>query len=242
MIHVAIHDVSPRWRAEVETALGWCREVGVKPALLVVPEMHGAWRVDEDPEYVARLRSLSDEGHEVMLHGWLHLAKAGTGLSHAFAQRVVSAGEAEFAAYDEREGAEVLDRGLALLGDLGLPVAGFIPPAWARRRWLIPALRARGVDYVEDQLFAYAPVRGLRRLAPALNYASRTRGRRWSSMTYARLGRGYESLGLPLRVAIHPADLAHPRLVRETRSLLRWARGRTVDTVGALFSDAPGRR
>ncbi len=237
MIHVSIHDVSPRWRAEVETALGWCHEVGARPGLLVVPEMHGAWRIDEDADFLSRVRALAADGHELLLHGWYHRASAGRGLGHLFAQRVVSAGEAEFAAYDEREGCAVLDRGLALFRAVGFAVAGFVPPAWARRAWLIPALRARGVDYVEDQLFAYAPVRRLRRLAPALNYASRTAGRRWSSAAYARAGRGYASLGLPLRIAIHPADLAHPMLVRETRALLRWAAGRTTDRVGDLVSD-----
>ena len=236
MIHVSIHDVSPRWRAEVETALDWCHEVGARPGLLVVPEMHGAWRIDEDPAFLDRVRALARDGHEVFLHGWYHRAPAGRGLRHLFAQRVVSAGEAEFAAYDEREGCAVLDRGLSLFAEVGFAVAGFVPPAWARRAWLLPALRARGVDYVEDQLFAYAPVRRLRRLAPALNYASRTAGRRWSSAAYARAGRGYASLGLPLRVAIHPADLAHPMLARETRALLRWAAGRTTDRVADLFS------
>lgn len=241
MIHVSIHDVSPRWRDEVETALRWCHEVGAKPGLLVVPEMHGSWRIDDDPGFVRRVRGLADEGHELFLHGWYHLARPGRGLRHAFAQRVVSAGEAEFASYGEREGCAVLDRGLALMRALSLPVAGFIPPAWARQRWLLPALRARGVDFVEDQLFVYAPVRGLRRLAPALNYASRTAGRRWSSAAYARVGRGYASLSLPLRVVIHPADLAHPMLVRETLSLLRWARGRTTDSVASLFNAAAPR-
>lgn len=237
MIHVSIHDVSPRWRDEVETALRWCHEVGARPALLVVPEMHGASRIDEDADFVRRLRALAGDGHELMLHGWYHRAGEGSGIAHAFAQRVVSAGEAEFAAYDERVGAEVLDRGIALFESLELPIAGFVPPAWARREWLIPALRARGVDYVEDQLFAYAPVRRLRRFAPALNYASRTRSRRWSSVAYARLGRGYDRLGTPLRVAIHPADLSHDTLVRETRSLLEWSRGRTTDRVRDLFTE-----
>lgn len=236
MIHVSIHDVSPRWRAEVETALGWCHAIGAKPGLLVVPDMHGAWPIASDEAFCARVRALAADGHELFLHGWLHRAKEGRGVRHAFAQRVVSAGEAEFAAYEEREGAGVLDRGLALFASLGFPVAGFVPPAWARRAWLIPALRARGVDYVEDQLFAYAPVRGLRRLAPALNYASRTPGRRWSSAAYARLGRAYPRVGLPVRIAIHPADLAHPMLVDETRALLAWAAGRTTDRAAALFS------
>lgn len=236
MIHVSIHDVTPRWRAEVERALAWCREREICPGLLVVPEMHGAHAIADDDEFVRWLRALAGEGHELFLHGWTHRAAAGRGLSHAFAQRVVSAGEAEFASYDERVGARVLDRGIELFRSLELPIAGFVPPAWARRRWLIPALRARGIDWVEDQLFIHAPVRGLTRLAPALNFASRTLGRRLSSVAYARLGRGYERLGLPLRVALHPADLTRSLLVDETLSLLDWSQGRTVDRAGELFS------
>ncbi len=235
MIHVSIHDVSPRWRDEVETALGWCHDIGVKPGLLVVPDFHGRSPLADDTAYCARLRALAGEGHEVFLHGYRHLSPEGRGLGHFVAQRVASAGEAEFAAYDEDEGTRLLDRGLALLKGLGLPVHGFVPPAWARRAWLIPALRARSIDYVEDQLFAYRPVRGDRVLAPAINFASRTLGRRVTSVAYARVARGWRRVGLGVRVAIHPADLHHPWLVDETRSLLAWAKGRTTDTARSLF-------
>ena len=235
MIHVSIHDVSPRWRDEVETALGWCHAVGVKPGLLVVPEFHHRHPLADDGAYCDRLRALASDGHEVFLHGYYHLAPAGEGVGHFVAQRVVSAGEAEFAAYDAVAGEALLDRGLALFRALRLPVHGFVPPAWARRSWLIPALRARGVDYVEDQLFAHRPVRGDRAFRPAINFASRTLGRRVSSVAYARLARAWHRAGLGVRVAIHPADLHHPWLVDETRALLTWARGRTTDTVSSLF-------
>lgn len=235
MIHVSIHDVSPRWRDEVETALGWCHAIGVKPGLLVVPDFHHRHPLAEQPAYVERLRGLARDGHELFLHGYHHLSPPGEGVGHFVAQRVVSAGEAEFAAYDRREGEALLDRGLDLLRTLALPVAGFIPPAWARREWLLDALRARGIDYVEDQLFAYRAVAGRRVFAPAINYASRTRGRRITSVAYARLARGYTRVGLGVRIAIHPADLHHAWLVDETRALLDWAKGRTTDTVAALF-------
>jgi predicted deacetylase len=235
VIHVSIHDVSPRWRDEIETALGWCRDVGVRPGLLVVPDFHHRFPLREDAAYCDRVRALARDGHELFLHGYHHLSPSGAGVGHFVAQRVVSAGEAEFAAYDARDGEALLDRGLALFEELGLKASGFIPPAWARRAWLVPALRARGIDYVEDQLFAYRPVRGDRVFAPAINFASRTLGRRVSSVAYARLARSWRRVGFGVRVAIHPADLHHPWLVDETRSLLAWAKGRTTDTVASLF-------
>ena len=234
-VHVSIHDVSPRWRDEVETALGWCHDIGVKPGLLVVPDFHHAHPLADDGAYCARLRALAGAGHEVFLHGYYHLSPPGSGLGHLVAQRVVSAGEAEFAAYDQRDGEALLDRGLAVLRAVGLPVHGFVPPAWARRGWLMEALRARGIDYVEDQLFAYRPARRERAFRPAINFASRTWSRRVTSVAYARLARGWPRVGFGVRVAIHPADLHHPWLVDETRALLAWARGDTTDHVSALF-------
>lgn len=235
MIHVSIHDVSPRWRDEVETALGWCRDIGARPGLLVVPDFHRAHPLRDDARYCARLRELAADGHEVFLHGYHHLSPEGQGIAHFVAQRVASAGEAEFAAYAREEGEALLDRGLTLLRGLSLPVHGFIPPAWARRAWLLPALAARGVDYTEDQLFAYRPVAGRRALRPAINYASRTLGRRVTSVAYARLARGWLHAGIGVRVAIHPADLHHRWLVDETRALLAWAKGRTTNRVADLF-------
>jgi hypothetical protein len=240
MIHVSIHDVSPRWRDEVETALRWCHEVGVRPGLLVVPDFHRRHALLDDAAYCARLRVLAEEGHEVFLHGYHHLAPDGRGVLHFVAQRLVSAGEAEFAAYDRAEGEVLLDRGLAVLRAASLPVRGFVPPAWARRPWLLGALAARGIDYTEDQLFAYRPVLGTRVLRPAINYASRSWGRRVSSVAYARLARGWLRAGLGVRVAIHPADLHHATLVRETRALLAWAKGRTTDSVFDLFASSRG--
>ncbi|MBI5516071.1 MAG: polysaccharide deacetylase family protein [Deltaproteobacteria bacterium] len=232
---MSLHDVSPRWEDELRVALRWCHEVGARPGLLVVPDFHGRHPLEGSPAFVAWLHTLADTGHEVFLHGYRHLARHGDGVGYVLAQRVLSAGEAEFAALDEAEGAPVLDRGLKLFKHLGLPVHGFVPPAWTRRPWLLGALRERGVPYCEDQLFSYRPTDGARRFCPALNYASRTRARRLSSLAYARLGRGWHGLGAPVRVAIHPADLHHPALAEGTRGLLRWSLGRTVDRVQALF-------
>lgn len=235
MIHVSIHDVSPRWRSEVDTALGWCRDIGVKPGLLVVPDFHHRGPLRDHPDYVRQLQGLAREGCELFLHGYFHLSLPGEGLGHFVAQKVVSAGEAEFASYDRAQGEERLDAGLAMMRELDLPLRGFVPPAWARRSWLLPALKARGLDYTEDQLFIHEPSSGARRLCPALNYASRTLGRRLSSAAYARVARLYPRAGIPVRIALHPADVHHPMLVAETRSLLAWAAGRTTDTVTSLF-------
>src|SRR5262249_18934309 len=74
-VHVSIHDVSPRWEHEVERALSLCHTRGCKPALLVVPDFHGRWPLLGYPRFVDRLRALADDGHEIYLHGYTHLAE-----------------------------------------------------------------------------------------------------------------------------------------------------------------------
>src|SRR5579883_859079 len=96
---VSIHDVSPAWRDEVDAALRLCAEAGATPALLVVPDWHGAAPLLDDPPLCARLRELQARGHEVYLHGWRHEAgpappvdvapTAAGRLRWMFAQRVV---------------------------------------------------------------------------------------------------------------------------------------------------------
>ncbi len=115
-VHVSIHDVSPAFAAEIDDALEACARAGATPALLVVPNFHGEWPLEEHPRFVDRLRELAARGHEILLHGFFHRASgAGRGVRSAFAQRVASAGEAEFADLPREEGERRLDEGAAAL-------------------------------------------------------------------------------------------------------------------------------
>src|SRR5262245_60000904 len=100
-VHVSIHDVSPAFEDEVELALERCAAYGIKPALLVVPNFHGESPLLDHPAYCARLRELQREGYEIYLHGFFHKSRprevsGGSGAAWFVAQKVVSAGEAEF--------------------------------------------------------------------------------------------------------------------------------------------------
>src|SRR5262245_3795917 len=155
-VHVSIHDVSPAWEREVDVALDMARAAGVRPALLVVPDFHARAPLPEHPAFCAKLRALEREGHEIFLHGYYHRARAwnetrrgehdggahrstraAARLRHAYAQRVVSGGEAEFSDVSREEGERRLSDGEKMLRDVGLTIRGFVAPAWSMPPWVL---------------------------------------------------------------------------------------------------------
>lgn len=240
-VHVTIHDVSPAWAREVDVALDMCHEAGVRPALLVVPDFHGRAPLADDEAYQARLRALEADGHEVYLHGYYHRARRweehaaatdrDTGVAararHAFAQRVVSGGEAEFSDVSREEAVSRLDAGERVLREAGLTIRGFVAPAWSMPAWVMGLLGERGYTFTEDHLRVYDPSRRRRRASVVLNFASRTPGRLFSSVAWCRAARPARRV-LPARIAIHPADMRFALLRGEVASLLRWAAGDVV--------------
>jgi predicted deacetylase len=245
-IHVSIHDVTPAFEPQIEIALELTRAAGAVPALLVVPDFHQRWLLARYPAFCARLRELEAAGHEILLHGYHHSAHVSLSrgsiverLSHHFAQHVVSAGEAEFSDLDRAEANRRLSDGERVLLAAGLSIAGFVPPAWAMPGSLIDTLGRRGYAYSEDHLTIYDPKAKRSRRSLLLNYASRTRGRMWSTIVYCRGARSARRF-FPARIAIHPADVEVPLLRRELENLLAWGRGDFVATSRQLFEHTRG--
>ncbi len=244
-VHVSIHDVSPAWDAEVAHALAMCAEVGIVPALLVVPDFHGRAPLAKSPRYAAMLRELQARGHEVFLHGYFHRARASgevpeaedgrpSGFARFFAQKVVSAGEAELSDVTKSEARERLRDGTRVLEDAGLRIDGFVPPAWSAPAWLGEELAAMGVRYTEDHVSVSDPVAKRRRPSLVLNFASRTNARMASTVAFCRIARPLGHL-VPTRVALHPGDMIKPWLRDETRNLLAWAARQTLVSAQELL-------
>ena len=230
-VHVSIHDVSPAFEREIDVALDIAHEHGVKPALLVVPDYHGRAKLEDHPAYCEKLRALEADGHEIYLHGYYHRASGG-GL---FAQRVVSAGEAEFSDVSPDEARRRLDDGERMLRDAGLTIRGFVAPAWSMPRWVLGLLGERGYAFTEDHIRIYDPAAKRARSSVVLNFASRTPGRLFSSVAWCRIARPARRL-LPARIAMHPADMRFTLLRSETESLLRWAAGDFVRSGAELLA------
>ena len=248
-VHVSIHDVSPAWEREVEVALAMSHEAGVRPALLVVPDFHGRAPLGDHPRFIDRLRALEKEGHEIYLHGYYHRSRrwddpdtkesraggVAARLRHMFAQKVVSASEAEFSDVSREEALARLDAGERVLRDAGLTISGFVAPAWSMPDWVLSLLGERGYRFTEDHLRIHDPAMRRSRASVVLNYASRTPGRLLSSVAWCRVARPARRL-LPARIAIHPADMRYALLRSEVTSLLQWASGDFVPTGEALFA------
>jgi predicted deacetylase len=237
VVHLSIHDVSPAWERELDVALDMCRAIGARPALLVVPNFHGVWPLGEHPAFCARLRELQGEGHEIYLHGFFHLAPRAKKKDFAWfwVQRIVSAGEAEFAQITREDAEARLLDGEVVLESAGLRIDGFVAPAWAMRPWLLPILARRGYTFAEDHSHVYDPANGKKRASVVLNFASRTPARLFSSVAWCRMAKHARAV-FPARFAIHPADMRFHLLRSETRSLLEWGKDRLVHRGSDLFT------
>jgi hypothetical protein len=236
-VHVSIHDVSPAHAPEIELALERCARASVKPALLVVPNFHHEFPLDEHPDFCARLRELQELGHEIYLHGFFHQAdgRRSSGLRRFALQSLASNGEAEFGDVEAPVARKLLEEGEAMLRDAGLRIDGFVAPAWMMPRWMHDILAERGYRFTEDHLRVYDPKARRAKASVVLNYASRTPGRVASSVAYCRIAKRARAL-LPARIAIHPGDMRHPILRHEVDDLLAWGRGDFVETGRALLA------
>jgi len=240
-VHVSIHDVSPVWADEIEAALALCAAFGARPALLVVPNFHAQAPLLDDARFCERLRDLQSNGHEIFLHGFFHQSQATDGhppvggrLSWLFAQRVVSHGEAEMSGISAERGRALLANGETVLREAGLPMDGYVAPAWSMPVWLLTLLSDRGCRFTEDHLRIYDPLARRVRASVVLNWASRSPARLLSAVAWCR-GAKHARAIVPARVAIHPADMRFLTLRREIEKALAWAQGDIVNRAADLF-------
>ena len=235
---ISIHDVTPALAPQVASLWSLCRSHGVSPALLVVPNWHGAWPLASHPDYLAWVRARADEGAEVILHGERHDE---VGSPRTFAAELRAFGrtnrEGEFLTLAREAAAERIGRGLALLRGAALMPVGFIPPAWLMRAATIEACRAHGLAFTEDDRAIHLTAgAGARLPSPVVRWSARTPARAWASVGMAAW-RFHWQRGTPLvRIALHPTDLDHPATAASVaRELARWvAAGQVVtyDTLG----------
>jgi uncharacterized protein len=232
---VSIHDVAPPNLPAVRRLWQLCRDTGIVPALLVVPDWHGSAPIERDAEFLAWLRGAVNEGAEVVLHGERHDE---AGRPRAFTDELRAAGrtarEGECLTLDAPELEALVARGLARLRALGFASRGFVPPAWLMRPDARPGVYAAGVAFTEDEGAIY--LAGGRRIAtPALRWSTRTAFRARASVLVAEWRWRSQRSAPVVRIALHPADLNHPGVTRSIeQALVRWTTGRVARSYASL--------
>ncbi len=227
---MSIHDVTPALEAPVQALWDLCQAHGVTPALLVVPQWHGAWALEDAPVFMDWVRRCAAQGAEILLHGERHdevgLPRDWRDMARAIGR---TAREGEFLTLERDAARERIARGLTRLRALGLAPMGFVPPAWLAREATYDVVRESGLAVSEDAVGVRLHVRGVRRDAPAVRWSGRTPMRARASQLMAT-ARWQLQRGVPLvRLALHPQDLSHPVTAASVRvETGRWVRERTV--------------
>lgn len=218
---VSIHDVAPATWPACRRLLRAIREVADIPlTLLVVPCYHGSDSID--PGYEAMLAALLAQGHELALHGYRHLDSGppASDWRQRWLRGVYTRGEGEFAALGAAQSRLLLALGLEWFGRRGWPVDGFVPPAWllGSGAWL--ALREAPFSYTTTWPHFHLLSPRRRIWSPSLVYAARNRSGRQLSPRLAEAQAACMGAAGLVRLGLHPADAAHPALLRHAQHLV----------------------
>jgi uncharacterized protein len=196
--------------------------VGLRLAMLVVPNHWGDAPIMPGSAFATRLRGWADAGVEMFLHGYHHRDEARHEASaDRLRARFMTAGEGEFLGLSRDEAAERISAGRVLIEDvIGRRIDGFVAPAWLYGDGARQALRDAAIPLAEDHFRVWSPASG-RQLAtgPVITWASRTRMRLASSLAAAALLR--HAPREVLRVGVHPPDVRHPALVQSIDKTLK---------------------
>jgi hypothetical protein len=225
LLLASIHDVSPRFESEVDALLDLLApHVGLRVAMLVVPNHWGDAPLVPASPFAARLRCWSDQGVEMFLHGYFHRDQSvHGGAADRLRARMMTAGEGEFLGLSRAEAAARIADGRALVEDvIGRSIDGFVAPAWLYSDGARAALGDCAIPLAEDHLRVWSPPSGTQLArGPVITWASRTRARLASSLlAAAALRRAPLDV---LRIGVHPPDSRHPALVRSIDKTFRIA-------------------
>ena len=221
---ISLHDVSPRTRPQCERILDELRALGVGAcSLLVIADHHHRGHFLEDKNFSQWLRKLSQEGHEIVIHGYFHQRqrRAAESMAARLTTRFYTADEGEFYDIDRASAADLIARARADFKQIGLSPVGFIAPAWLLSAPAEAVLSESGLDYT-TRLGTVSDLRsGVRVDSQSLVWSVRSAGRRFLSLGWNLLLYGaLHSRNALLRVSIHPVDIDQPPVWQQIRALL----------------------
>ncbi|MBZ8140119.1 DUF2334 domain-containing protein [Rubrivivax gelatinosus] len=227
-VAVVLHDVAPSRWAGCTRVIAQCQQVArhagvtLPLTLLVVPEMHGE---PASPEFLRWLRRQVQLGHELALHGYSHHddGPRPKNLAEHLLRRWYTDNEGEFAALAHEPAAERLRAGLAWAEHHGLPIAGFVAPAWLMSPGAWSAVRAAPFDYTCTLAGVHALPGGEALHARSFVFSTRAAWRRQASLLWNRT-LGLAQYRAPLqRFELHPSDCDQASVSRCWSTLLERA-------------------
>jgi hypothetical protein len=196
---VTIHDATPAYARETASMIRDLGSlIGHRVAFGVVPDWDGRWPLAEYSDFC---RMLQETSEELLLHGYCHRRRNGTGAATWLTGR-----SDEMNGFDREETRLIIDRGQRVFTDVfGKPSRGFLAPAWQRGRVRANIGSALGPEYILG-FFSLESAAG-RRVPLA---TSTWDCGRWSWLGHVGHGIGRLLRSLEGRVpslAIHPRDL-----------------------------------
>ncbi|WP_447725765.1 DUF2334 domain-containing protein [Sphingomonas koreensis] len=223
---ISVHDVAPSFERKIDRLLELIAGSvdGRAVTMLVVPHHWNSKALRPGTPFATRLRSWAEQGAEIFLHGWTHRDDSQHRGVTAFKARYMTAGEGEFLGLSREEALDRMTRGKGLLEEIvGMPVEGFVAPAWLYSPGARQALGEAGFRLAEDHTHVWSPADGDRKLAgdPVITWASRSASRRISSLAAAAFLRRVLRTRPVARVGVHPGDTSSPALLASIETTLR---------------------
>ncbi|MFL9840631.1 polysaccharide deacetylase family protein [Sphingomonas sp. ST-64] len=237
----SIHDVGPGAERQVDRLAGLLTDAldGARFAMLVVPDHWAGYPIRSGTAFANRLRTWSDSGIEMFVHGWYHKDMAEhRGLARLKA-RYMTASEGEFLGLSRDEAARRMEDGRALVEDIiGRKACGFIAPAWLYGSGAMAALRDSSFDLAEDHMKVWIPQTGeVLARGPVITWASRSTARTAASLAVAALARQALHPLRSVRVAVHPGDVTKASILSSIEETLKcFARRRQVGSYRSLLA------
>ncbi len=239
---VSIHDVAPATRARTEEIVREIAALGVTTfSLLVVPDYHRQGRSMADGGFCEWLKTLQEQGSEIVLHGFFHERprQPNESTREKVVTRFYTADEGEFFDLKYDEAFRLIGEGQREFEARGFRARGFIAPAWLLSAEAERAAIDRGMIYTTT-LRAVRDFAGRREIASqSLVYSVRSGWRRsaslgWNRWLFTRLARN------PLlRLSLHPPDISYPGIWRQVREIITQAlRDRTPTTYQQWLEDS----
>ena len=212
---VSLHDVAPSTQSVTSPIISELGRRGVRVcSILVVPDYHHQGLFTSHREFVAWLRGLEADGHEIVIHGYFHERPGQTKetLRDKLVTRLYTRKEGEFYDLSYEEALHRITTARDQFRAHGLNPRGFVAPAWLLGNEAERAVRDAQLEYT-TRLRSVCDLRsGNVFPARTLVYSVHNNWRRALSRTWnTALFRLLKSK-LLLRISIHPPDYSQPAI------------------------------